>query len=57
MESHPIVSRREWLAARIALLEHEKALTRHRDQISADRLALPRVRLRKSISSTAPKGS
>ncbi len=56
MESHPIVSRREWLAARIALLEHEKALTRHRDQISAERLALPWVRVEKEYLFDGPEG-
>jgi predicted dithiol-disulfide oxidoreductase (DUF899 family) len=56
MESHPIVSRLEWLAARIALLEHEKALTRHRDQISAERLALPWVRVEKEYLFDGPEG-
>lgn len=56
MESHPIVSRHEWLAARIALLEHEKALTRHRDQISAERLALPWVRVEKEYLFDGPEG-
>jgi predicted dithiol-disulfide oxidoreductase (DUF899 family) len=40
-----IVSRAEWLAARRALLEREKQATRLRDQINAERLALPRVRV------------
>jgi len=56
MESHPIVSRHEWLAARIALLEHEKALTRHRDQVSAERLALPWVRVEKEYLFDGPEG-
>lgn len=57
MESHQIVSRDEWSAARIALLEHEKALTRHSDQVSAERLALLGFGSRRSICSTDPKGS
>ena len=41
-----IVSRAEWLAARRALLVHEKQATRLRDQVNAERLALPRVRVK-----------
>jgi predicted dithiol-disulfide oxidoreductase (DUF899 family) len=37
---HEVVSREQWFKARIALLEHEKSLTRHRDQVSAERLAV-----------------
>ena len=44
---HQVVSRAEWLKARTALLEHEKALTRHRDKIRAERLALPWTRIEK----------
>ncbi len=42
-----IVSREEWLAARQALLEREKAFTRERDALSRQRRQLPRVRLDK----------
>ena len=38
--SHPIVSREEWLEARKALLEKERALTHQRDAVSAERRAL-----------------
>ncbi len=38
-----IVSREEWLEARLALLEREKALTRARDAVAAERRALPWV--------------
>jgi predicted dithiol-disulfide oxidoreductase (DUF899 family) len=41
------VTRDEWLAARLELLEQEKALTRQRDAVSRARRALPRVRLDK----------
>ena len=44
---HPVVSKREWLAARTALLAKEKAFTRERDQLSAARRALPWVRIDK----------
>lgn len=44
---HRIATRQEWLAARKALLEKEKQLTRLRDQINAERLALPWVKVEK----------
>jgi predicted dithiol-disulfide oxidoreductase (DUF899 family) len=37
---HQIVSRDEWLAARKAHLRNEKALTRMRDLVAAERRAL-----------------
>ncbi len=53
---HQIVSRTEWFKARVALLEHEKALTRQRDQVSAERLALPWVRVEKAYAFDGPNG-
>jgi predicted dithiol-disulfide oxidoreductase (DUF899 family) len=53
---HQIVSKAEWFKARVALLEHEKALTRHRDQVSAERLALPWVRVEKAYAFDGPNG-
>ena len=47
MELHKIVSRDEWLAVRKAHLKNEKALTRMRDLVSAERRALPWVRVEK----------
>jgi len=41
MQVHKIVSREEWLAARKAHLKNEKALTRLRDLVTAERHALP----------------
>ena len=36
--AHPkIVSKDEWLAARETLLAHEKELTKHQDQVNAER--------------------
>jgi predicted dithiol-disulfide oxidoreductase (DUF899 family) len=32
-----IVSRKEWTRARVALLEHEKALTKARDELATER--------------------
>ena len=40
-----IVTRDEWLAARTALLEQEKELTRRRDALSAERRRLPMVEI------------
>ncbi len=45
MEAHAVVSRKEWIAARRALLVKEKELTRAHDRISAERRALPWVKV------------
>jgi predicted dithiol-disulfide oxidoreductase (DUF899 family) len=45
---HKIVSRDEWIAARKAHLKNEKALTRMRDLVSAERRALPWVKVEKN---------
>jgi predicted dithiol-disulfide oxidoreductase (DUF899 family) len=45
--SHPVVSREQWLAARTALLDREKAFSRTRDELSAARRALPWVKIEK----------
>ena len=47
MASHKIVSRDEWLTARKAHLRNEKALTRMRDLVAAERRAMPWVRMDK----------
>lgn len=52
----PIVSRDEWLAAREALLAHEKELTRHYDQVSAERRRLPMVKVEKTYTFDGPEG-
>ncbi|SEC31005.1 Predicted dithiol-disulfide oxidoreductase, DUF899 family [Rhizobiales bacterium GAS188] len=53
---HQIVSRDEWLEARTALLAKEKALTRMRDQLSAEQRALPWVRVEKDYVFDGPSG-
>jgi len=53
---HKIVSREEWLAARRALLAHEKEATRLRDKLNAERLALPWVKVDKSYVFDTPTG-
>jgi predicted dithiol-disulfide oxidoreductase (DUF899 family) len=47
MQQHRVVSQDEWLLARRQLLTKEKELTRLRDQLSAERRALPWVRVTK----------
>ncbi len=42
-----VVSREEWLAARLRLLAEEKELTRRRDALAANRRRLPMVRIEK----------
>jgi predicted dithiol-disulfide oxidoreductase (DUF899 family) len=45
MTDHPIVSREEWLAARIRHLAEEKEFTRRRDELSRHRRELPWVKI------------
>jgi predicted dithiol-disulfide oxidoreductase (DUF899 family) len=51
-----VVSQEEWMAARQELLEKEKALTRARDQVNAERRQLPMVRVDKAYRFTGPDG-
>lgn len=53
---HPIVSREEWLAARIALLAKERAMTHELDALRAERRRLPWVRVEKSYVFEGPEG-
>ena len=53
---HQIVSRDEWLAARKELLRKEKEFTRLRDQLSAERRALPWVKVDKTYVFDGPNG-
>ncbi len=53
---HQVVSRDEWLKARIAHLVHEKELTRARDRLHAERLDLPWVRIEKTYVFDTPHG-
>jgi predicted dithiol-disulfide oxidoreductase (DUF899 family) len=48
MKSQQIVSREAWLEARKAHLKNEKALTRMRDLVSAERRTLPWVKVEKN---------
>jgi predicted dithiol-disulfide oxidoreductase (DUF899 family) len=53
---HRVVSREEWIEARKALLVKEKEWTRLRDQLSAERRALPWVRMDKEYVFEGPNG-
>ena len=59
MQPHKIVSREEWLEARKQHLKNEKALTRLGDMVSAERRALPWVKVEKNYAfeTTADKKS
>src|SRR5438093_7905372 len=56
MQSHTIVSREEWREARTAHLAKEKEFTRLRDQLSAERRALPWVKVDKTYVFEGPAG-
>jgi predicted dithiol-disulfide oxidoreductase (DUF899 family) len=45
MTDHKTGTRQEWLAARLELLEAEKALTRRSDELARWRQELPWVRI------------
>ena len=54
--NHPVVSHDDWLAQRKQLLAREKEMTHLRDQLAADRRALPWVRLAKTYTFDTPDG-
>src|SRR6202453_3889473 len=54
---HKIVSRAEWLAARLALLQEEKELTRRSDEVARRRQELPWVRIDKEHRFETEQGS
>lgn len=53
---HPVVSQREWLAARKALLAREKEFTKARDALSAARRDLPWVKVTKAYAFDGANG-
>lgn len=57
MNQPKVVGRDEWLAARTALLVKEKAFTRERDALAAERRALPMVKVNKAYTFEGPSGS
>ena len=54
---HQIVSREEWLAARLGLLKEEKELTRRSDELARRRQELPWVRIDKEYRFDTDEGS
>jgi predicted dithiol-disulfide oxidoreductase (DUF899 family) len=54
---HTVVSRDEWLKARVAHLSAEKEFTRKRDELSRQRRELPWVRVDKNYVFEGPKGA
>jgi len=57
MTGHKIGTREEWLAARLELLEDEKALTRRSDELARRRQELPWVRVDKEYRFETAEGS
>ncbi|WP_144139725.1 DUF899 domain-containing protein [Paraburkholderia sp. BCC1884] len=57
MTTHTTGTREEWLAARRALLDEEKALTRRSDEVVRQRQALPWVRVDKNYRFETDDGS
>ncbi|WP_313193991.1 thioredoxin family protein [Shinella zoogloeoides] len=53
---HPIVSREDWLTARKALFEKERAMTHQLDALRAERRQLPWVRVEKPYVFDGPDG-
>jgi predicted dithiol-disulfide oxidoreductase (DUF899 family) len=56
IDTHPVVSREQWLSARRQHLANEKAFTHQRDQLSAERRALPWVKIDKDYTFDSPDG-
>ena len=56
MQQHKIVSQDEWTRERKALLAKEKDFTRARDRLSAERRALPWVKVEKTYVFETPQG-
>jgi predicted dithiol-disulfide oxidoreductase (DUF899 family) len=56
VKTNNIASREAWLIARKQLLSKEKAFTRLRDQLSAERRALPWVKVEKDYVFDGPNG-
>jgi len=57
MKAPKIVSEEQWLEARKALLEREKAFNKQRDELSKARQALPWVKVEKAYIFAGPNGS
>src|SRR6267154_75936 len=56
MKTPPVVSQQEWQVARQQLLVKEKALTRSRDALAAERRRMPWMAVEKKYEFDGPKG-
>jgi predicted dithiol-disulfide oxidoreductase (DUF899 family) len=56
MKTPPVLSAQEWEAARQQLLVKEKALTRSRDALAAERRRMPWLEIEKKYVFVGPKG-
>lgn len=56
LKNHPVVSHKEWLAARTAFLEKEKEFTQLRDEVSQKRRELPWEAVTKAYVFEGPNG-
>ncbi len=56
LSNHPVVGRDEWTAARIALLQKEKQLTRLNAELAEERRRLPWVKVDKNYIFDTPQG-
>jgi predicted dithiol-disulfide oxidoreductase (DUF899 family) len=56
MQSHPVVSREEWLAARKSHLAREKEYTHARERLAEERRALPWVKVEQDYLFDGPDG-
>lgn len=56
MATHPLATREQWLAARLELLDAEKALTRQSDELARRRQALPWVKVDKAYRFDTAEG-
>ncbi len=56
MQAHKVVSSKEWIAARSALLAKEKEFTRLRDELSRQRRELPWEAVREDYAFEGPDG-
>src|SRR5215472_10163149 len=56
MKTPPIVSQQNWEAARQQLLAKEKALTRSRDALAAERRRMPWMAVEKAYQFDGPRG-
>ncbi|PPE74261.1 DUF899 domain-containing protein [Solimonas fluminis] len=53
---HPVVSREQWLAERLGLLQREKEMSRLRDELARARRTLPWVRVTQDYVFDTPEG-